>query len=178
MKIEYVHASKYGNGAKVAAEFKQQTALRGVTVDVHHIREVRPTELSAADLYLFSSPGRFGRPIGGMRRFLKKVKLPAGTRYALLTTEAAPRPDKKTGRLPSESELAKHQRVRSIMNEILQCMGLVKVAEDNLLVTGLKGPLEEGWQQKVQAFATRIPAGLPAERSAAATAVERHHAGV
>ncbi len=66
MKIEYLHASKYGNGAKVAAAFKQQMAVKGVVVDVHHIREVRPTELSPADLYLFSSPGRFGKPIGGM----------------------------------------------------------------------------------------------------------------
>jgi hypothetical protein len=46
-------------------------------------------------VYVFSSPGRIGKPIGGMRRFLKKVKLPAGTRYAILTTEAAPKPDKK-----------------------------------------------------------------------------------
>ncbi len=101
MKIEYLHASKYGNGAKVAAAFKQQMAVKGVVVDVHHIREVRPTELAPADLYLFSSPGRFGKPIGGMRRFQKKVKLPVGTRYAVLTTEAAPKPDKKTGRLPT-----------------------------------------------------------------------------
>ncbi len=47
-----------------------------------------------------------GKPIGGMRRFLKAVKLPVGTRYAILTTEAAPRPDKKTGRMPTEEELA------------------------------------------------------------------------
>jgi hypothetical protein len=58
MKIEYLHASKYGNGAAVAAEFKQLMAAKGVAVDVHHIRELRPTELSPADLYLFSSPGR------------------------------------------------------------------------------------------------------------------------
>jgi hypothetical protein len=156
MKIEYLHASKYGDGAEVAAEFKQQAALAGGVVEVHHIREVRPTELPPADVYLFSCPGRFGKPIRGMRRFLKNVKLPAGTRYALLTTEAAPKPDKKTGRLPTEDELAKHQRVRPIMNEILQGKGLVKVAEDKVLVTGVKGPLEEGWQQKVQAFATRL----------------------
>jgi menaquinone-dependent protoporphyrinogen IX oxidase len=171
MKIEYVHASKYGNGAKVAAEFKQRMALKGVVVDVHHIREVRPTELSPADLYLFSSPGRFGKPIGRMRRFLKKVKLPVGTRYAVLTTEAAPKPDKKTGRLPTEDELAKHQHVRPIMNEILQGKGLVRVAEDKVFVTRLKGPLEEGWQQKVQAFATRMPASPPAQCSAPTTAV-------
>lgn len=171
MKIEYLHASKYGNGAKVAAEFKQQMGLKGVVVDVRHIRDVRPTELSLADLYLFSSPGRFGKPVRGMRRFLKNVKLPAGTPYAVLTTEAAPKPDKRTGRLPTEDELARHERVRPIMNEILQRKGLVKVAEDKVLVIGLKGPLEEGWQQKVRAFATRIPASPPAQRLAATTAV-------
>ena len=64
MKIEYLHASKYGNGAKVAAEFQKQMATKGAEVDVHHIREVNATALPPADLYVFSSPGRFGRPIG------------------------------------------------------------------------------------------------------------------
>jgi hypothetical protein len=91
-----------------------------------------------------------GKPIGGMRRFLAKVRPPAGTRDAILTTEAAPQPDKKTGRMPSEEELAKWQRVRPIMNEILQRAGLVNVAEDKVLVTALKGPLEEGWQKRLR----------------------------
>ncbi len=171
MKIEYLHASKYGNGATVAAEFKKQMAAKGVMVAVHHIREVTPTDLSPADLYVFSSPGRIGKPIGGMRRFLKKLKLPAGTPYAILTTEAAPKPDKKTGRVPTEEELAKWQRVRPIMNEILQGKGLVNVAEDKILVTGLKGPLEDAWQTKVEALVTRIPASPDAQRSDAASAV-------
>ena len=171
MTIEYLHASRYGDGALVAAEFKEQMAAKGVAVDVHHIREVRPTELAAADLYLFSSPGRMGKPIGGMRRFLKKVQLPAGTRYAILTTEMAPKPNKKTGRMPTEEELAKWQRVRSIMNEILQGKGLINVAEDKVHVTGLKGPLEEGWQKRVESFATRILATPDAEGSVATAAV-------
>ena len=157
MKIEYFHASKYGNGAMVAEEFKKQMAGKGVTVNVHHIRDARPKEMPPADLYLFSSPGRMGKPIGGMRRFLKKTKLPSGTKYAILTTEGAPQPDKKTGRMPTEEELAKWQRIIPIMNEILQEKGLVKVAEGKILVTGLKGPLEEGWQKKVEAFASQIP---------------------
>ena len=157
MRIEYLHASKYGNGAMVAEEFDKQMAAKGVTVDVHHIREARPDRLPTADLYLFSSPGRMGKPIGGMRRFLKKLRLPAGTRYAILTTEMAPQPDKKTGRIPTEEEQARWQRVRPIMNELLQGAGLVKVAEDKVHVTGLKGPLEGGWQKKVAAFAARIP---------------------
>jgi flavodoxin len=157
MKIEYFHASKFGNGAMVAEEFEKQMTARGITVNVHHIRDAKPKEMPPADLYLFSSPGRMGKPIGRMRRFLKRVKLPSGTKYAILTTEGAPRPDKKTGRMPTEEELAKWQRVRPIMNEILQEKGLVKVAEDKILVTDLKGPLEEGWQKKVEAFVSLIP---------------------
>jgi hypothetical protein len=159
MRIEYLHASKYGNGAMVAEEFKRQMAAKGVTVNVRHIRDARPKELPPADLYLFSSPGRMGKPIGAMRRFLKRVDLPAGTRYAVLTTEAAPQPDKKSGRMPTEEEMARWQRIIPIMHELLQGNGLVSVAEGKVLVTGMKGPLEEGWQQKVEAFAARLPVG-------------------
>jgi menaquinone-dependent protoporphyrinogen IX oxidase len=169
MKIEYLHASRFGNGAAVASEFRREMARHGLAVEVHHIRDVRPSELPAADLYVFSSPGRFGKPIRSMRRFLKRVSLAAGTRYAVLTTEAAPKPDKKTGRMPTEEELARYQRVRPIMNELLGGDRLVKIAEDDIHVTGLKGPLEDGWQNKVQAFATRIVAGI-AERPAGSTA--------
>lgn len=156
MRIEYLHASKFGNGAKVAQEFRNLMAATGVTVNAHHIREAKPTDLPAADLYVFSSPGRLGRPIRGMRRFLAKVTLPPGTRYALLTTEMTPRPDQKTGRTPTEEELARTQRVRPLMNEILEGKGMIKVAEERILVTDIKGPLEEGWQQKVAEFASRL----------------------
>jgi menaquinone-dependent protoporphyrinogen IX oxidase len=145
MKIEYFHASKYGNGAAVAEEFKKHMAAKGGTVNVHHIREATPKELPPADLYLFSSPGRCGKPRWAMRRFLKKLQLPAGTKYAILTTE-----------MPTPEERAKWQRVIPVMSEILQEKGLVKVAEGKVIVTGLKGPLQEGWQQRVEAFASQI----------------------
>lgn len=164
-RIEYLHASKFGNGAMVAEEFAKQMAARGVSVVIRHIGEVRPTELAPADLYVFSSPGRFGKPIGSMRRFLKKVELPAGSRYAILTTALAPQPDKKTGRMPTEEELAKWQRVIPVMNELLQAKGLVKVAEEKVEVSGIKGPLEEGWQKKVEGFVARIPLMVESARN-------------
>ena len=87
--------------------------------------------------------------------------MPAGTRYAILTTELGPpKPDKNTGQMPTDEEIAKWQRVRPIMNELLQTTGLVNVAEDKVYVTGPKGPLENGWQDKVEAFAARIPLAL------------------
>ena len=156
MKIEYYHASKYGNGALVAEEFKKLMAAKGVIVNVHHIRDVHPKELASADLYVFSSPGRAGRPIGSMRRLLKKMQLEPGTKCAILTTEGASRPNKKTGKMPTEEEIARWERVRPIMNELLQKKGMKKVAEGNVFVTGLKGPLEEGWQKKVETFVAHI----------------------
>jgi menaquinone-dependent protoporphyrinogen IX oxidase len=155
MKIEYLHASKFGNGAMVAEEFSKQMAARAVTVDIHHISAVSPQELPPADLYLFSSPGRSGKPIRSMRRFLKKVRLPAGTKYAILTTEIAP--TQNTGWALSDRQMAKWQRIRPVMNEILQGKGLIEVAEDKVRVSGVEGPLEDGWQQKVAAFTARIP---------------------
>jgi menaquinone-dependent protoporphyrinogen IX oxidase len=157
MMITYLHASKFGNGAQVAEEFKEHLAARGVAVEVHHIREIDARHLPAADLYLFSSPGRMGKPIGSMRRFLKKADLPSGTKYALLTTEGAPRPDKKTGRMPTAEEIAKYEKVRPTMNDILRGKGLVEVAEDAVYVTGMRGPLEDGWRDKVDDFADHLP---------------------
>jgi multimeric flavodoxin WrbA len=160
MNIAYYHASKFGNGAMVAEEFKKIMASRGVTVSARHIRDANPMDLLKADLYVFSSPGRFGKPKGNARRFLRKVSLEPGTRYAILTTQGAPRPDPKTGRMPTQEEQDRWERVIPIMNELLEAKGLKKVAEGAVLVTGIKGPLEEGWQEKVAAFADLIMSSL------------------
>jgi multimeric flavodoxin WrbA len=163
MRIEYVHASKYGNGATVADEFKKEMAAKGVAVDVHHVHDMKPKDMPPADLYVFSSPGRMGRPIGEMRRFLKRLKVAEGTRYALLVTEMEPQPDKKTGQMPTPEEVARYQRVIPIMKDLLQKKGMVEVAETKVRVTGLKGPLEDGWEKKVESFTGKIPVTATAE---------------
>ena len=67
MNIAYYHASKFGNGAMVAEEFKKIMATRGITVSVQHIRDANPKDLPGADLYVFSSPGRMGKPKGSVQ---------------------------------------------------------------------------------------------------------------
>jgi len=155
MKIEYYHASKYGNGARVADEFKKQMELKGITVNIHHVKKSKPQDIPPADLYIFSSPGRFGKPIGDMQHFLKKVKVPQGTKYALIATELCPNPE-GVKRIPTEEEIGKCQHVLPIMNQLLQEKGLVKVAETKIFVTGLKGPLEKEWQNEVEVFSSQI----------------------
>ena len=82
--------------------------------------------------------------------------MPEGTRYALLTTEMAPRPDKRTGRMPTEEEICRFQHVRPKMHELLQARGLIPIGEEKVLVTDMQGPLEDGWEQKVAAYAALL----------------------
>ena len=36
------------------------------------------------------------------------------------------------------------------------------MAEEKVYVTGIKGPLEQGWREKVAAFATLVPLAVDA----------------
>jgi multimeric flavodoxin WrbA len=158
MKVELYHASKYGNGVKVAEEFKRLMTVKGNEVNVHHIKDVSVKALPSADLYIFGSPTHFGKATGGMVRFLKKITLPSGTRYAVFATFSAARPDKKTGKMPSEEELEKLRRTIPMIDEQLHAKGMKKVAEMKFFVDPetMKGPLEKGWQESVEAFVAQI----------------------
>jgi hypothetical protein len=50
------------------------------------------------------------------------------------------------------------------MNELLQNAGLIKVAEDKILVTEIRGPLEDGWKAKVQGSPSKCSRQLRACR--------------
>ena len=157
MKIEVYFESKYGNGKKVVEKLAEDLIAKGHAVGVHHISDVRPKEIPAADLYLFSSPTRIGKPVGSMRRFAKKVKVPTqGAKYALIATHGIAKPNKKTGLMPSPAELEKYRRTIPLMEEILNRKGMVKVADLQVYVLDLKGPLEEDWEGKVRAFAELV----------------------
>jgi len=157
MRIEIIYESKSGNGRQAMTRLGEILSSNGNEVKVHHVKEVKAKELPAADLYVFSSPTRIGKPIGSMRRFTKKAILPSGAKYALAATYGEATPNKKTGQMPTEEELRKYRRNIEIMDEGLRGKGS-KVAELRLFVKGMKGPLEDGWGSKVAAFAEEIQA--------------------
>jgi flavodoxin len=161
MRIDIYHASKYGNGAKVADELGKLMAAEGNEVSVHHIDELGPRDVPPADLYVFGSPTHFGKAPGNIMRFLRKANLPSGARYAVFATCSATVPDKRTGRMPTEEEMKKLRRAIPMMDEQLKAKGLVKVAETLLFVRPdtMKGPLVDGWQEKVEEFARLIGSG-------------------
>jgi hypothetical protein len=53
------------------------------------------------------------------------------------------------------------------MHELLGAKGLVGVGECVVYVTDVKGPLEDGWEEMVQTFATELLEKVPAGRFAA-----------
>jgi flavodoxin len=158
LKVEIFHASKFGNGAKVAEELRRLMEARGHQANVHHIDDSKPKEPPQADLYIFGSPTRFGGPIGSMKRFAKKIALPAGTRYAVFATHGDAVADKKTGKMPSEEELCVQRKTIPRLDEIFAEKGLVKVADGIFLVSPeeMKGHLRDGWQARAEEFATAI----------------------
>ena len=158
VRIELFHASRFGNGARVAEELRRLLVSQGHQVGVHHIDSARPKELPPADLYIFGSPTRSGGPIGSMRRFTKKAALPPGTRYAIFATHADEVPDRKTGRMPTDAELDLRRRTIPDLDEVLRGKGLVKVADKVFSVSPdtMRGPLKDGWQERAGEFASTI----------------------
>ena len=157
MDIVYLHASKFGNGTAVAAHVRDLLTARGATVHVHHIADISPQHPPEADLYVFSAPGRIGKPLGAMRRFLKRLALPAETPYAVLTTEMAPRPDRETGAVPSDEVAERTNRVLPLLITALDAKGFSRVAAGRVYVSGLTGPLEPAWREKAARFAEALP---------------------
>jgi hypothetical protein len=158
MRIELYHGSKYGNGARVAEEFKRLMAVNGVDVAVHHIKDSDPHKVPPADLYVFGSPTHFGKAPGNVLRFIGKFDVRSGTRYALIATCSSVRPDKKTGLMPPREEVDKNRRTIPMMDEELRTKGLVKVAEMTAFVNpdAMKGPLENGWKAIVEEFSNKV----------------------
>jgi len=158
MKIEIFHASKYGNGTKVAEELRILLGAKGHEVKVHHIDDAKPKELPSADMYIFGSPTRFGGPIGEMKRFLKKAELPSGTKYAIFATHSQVLPNKRTGIMPTQDEIYQMRKTIPALDEILKEKGMVKVADKIFEVSAdeMKGHLLDGWKEGVGAFVAQI----------------------
>lgn len=157
VRVEIYHASKYGNGEKVVAYLQGLLVVKGHEANHRHIRDAKPKELPSADLYVFCAPTRLGKPIGKMRRFLKKARLPEGAKYALIATHGEPVPDKKTGNMPSAEEMEKFQQNLPAMEAILKDKGAVKVADLKVYVKNtMKGPLADGWEKVVEGFAAKL----------------------
>ena len=140
MKVNIVYQSKYGNGKVCVDHLTEALKGQGNEVHVFSVLESDPRSLPEADLYVFSCPTHARSIPGKTKKFIKRAPvLGEGTRYTALTTYAS-----KTFVLEQMDKLAGKK-------------GWVKATDGlSLVVTSAKGPLEEGYQQKLDDFAARI----------------------
>ena len=141
MKICIAYDSKYGNGKKCAEYVQNAMIKKGHDAQAFYIRETKPKALPQADLYIFSAPTHIGGPPWKMKSFLKKLNVKTrNAKYSLITTYM----DETTKVLPK-------------MTALLQPHGLVKAADGIMIkVTGMKGPLEEGYTKKLDRFVDAV----------------------
>jgi flavodoxin len=141
MKVCIAYESRFGNGKKLVEHMQRTISKKGHDVEIYSIRETKPDSLPNVDVYIFSSPTQIGGPPGKMKKFLKKLKInQEGARYALMETYM----------YPESKTLQK-------MEEILQSKGMTKISDEvSIKVNGMKGPLEEGYEEKLEEFIKKI----------------------
>jgi flavorubredoxin len=145
-KISISYLSKYGNNKTAMEHLGTLMKAKGHDVQLFDVRETGPEQVPPADLYVFSAPTHIGGLPGKMNKFMKKFPHKSG-RYALSVTHMVEKsgPEKNSG------------KVLIIMADDLKEIGLTKAVDPlSLTVTGMKGPLEDGWQNKVEAFSGTI----------------------
>jgi menaquinone-dependent protoporphyrinogen IX oxidase len=141
MKVQIFYESKFGNGKKCVDYLGNVLSEKGHEISKNSIREVKPDSIPRCDLYIFSSPTRMGNAHGKMKKFLKKMNIPGeGKKYALIATYADP----ETKTLTTMEELAKSK-------------GLTKATDGiKIKVNGMKGPLEDSYEEKLDEFASKM----------------------
>jgi len=148
MNISIIYESKYGNGTQAMTYLWKSLKKKGYAVQLLSIHEIKPRMLPQSDLYIFSAPNAFGKIVRSMRKFLEKIEIQnPSARYILFNTCLNP--------------MSKQDRGLEQMEEILKEKSITKLSEGlKLKVMAMKGPLEPGYEKKLDEMAEMIQSSL------------------
>jgi flavodoxin len=141
MKIFIFYESRFGNGKLLAERLSKILNDKGAEAEAYSIREINLKNIGIADFYVFSSPMRmFMFPLR-MRSFIGGFKPPKkGIGYALMTTYIDPR-----------------VKALTAMKNLLDKKDMIKISMDfKVKVLDIKGPLESGYENGLEEFASEI----------------------
>jgi len=140
MTISIIYHTHFGNNALVAGKLSDILESKGHGVSVHPVSEAKPSEIPASDLYIIGSPTQIGTLPMRVSRFLKRMKISAGSRYAVYTTYAEP-----------------GSGASGMIIAAMETHGAESAAEPLMLaVKDMKGPLEDEWESKVTKWSENL----------------------
>ncbi len=149
MKAVIVYQTTHGNNREIARHLGRALRAIGHEAECHNVHDILPEEAKGADLYIFSSPTHIGRPPRKIRSFLKSLaRVQRDGDYALVATRM---PDGKDDRPLRTTEMMK----RALSKGQLRHRGSLEIG-----CMGLSGPLEEGWEKKLESFLASVLAGI------------------
>lgn len=148
MNISIIYESKYGNGKQAMTYLGNLLKNKGYTVQMMSIHEIKPHILPESDLYIFSAPNAFGKIVRSMRKFLEKIEIKnSSAQYIIVNTCLNPTSNQDKG--------------LEQMEEILQTKNISRLSDGvKLKVIAIKGPLEVGYEKKLDTLAERIQSSL------------------
>ncbi|PNX52325.1 MAG: hypothetical protein BV458_10175 [Thermoplasmata archaeon M9B2D] len=148
MNISIIYESKYGNGKQAMTYLEKILRNKGFSTQLLSIHDIKPHMLPESDLYIFSAPNAFGKIVRSMRKFLEKMQMKnSAAQYLLINTCLNPMSDQDKG--------------LEQMEGILQTKNLIKLSDGlKLKVMAMKGPLESGYEHKLDALAETIQSSL------------------
>lgn len=144
MNISIIYESKYGNGKKAMTYLETSLSKKGYSVQLMSVHEIKPKSIPEVDLYIFSAPNRMGKIIRSMRKFLEKIEIKnPKAQYIVVNTCLNPSSSQDKG--------------LEQMEEILRKKNISKLSEGlKLKVMAMKGPLESGYEKKIDELVLKI----------------------
>jgi flavorubredoxin len=144
MNVSIIYESKHGNGKQAMTYLENILRKKGYSVQLMSIHEIKPHSLPESNLYIFSAPNAFGKIVRSMRKFLEKIEIKNSYAHYILVN---------TCLNPSSSQ----DKGLEQMEEILSKKNISKLSEGlKLKVMAIKGPLETGYEKKLDEFAQTI----------------------
>jgi len=144
MNISIIYESKYGNGKEAMTYLDTILKNKRYSVQLMSIHDIKPQLIPESDLYIFSAPNAFGKIVRSMRKFLEKIEIKnSSAQYILVNTCLNPASSQDKG--------------LEQMDEILSKKKISKLSDGlKLRVMTMKGPLESGYEKKLEDLALKI----------------------
>jgi len=140
MNICIIYETRFGNNSKIADRLMQILGNLGHNAARHLVSESEPEVIPEADLYIIGSPTQIGTLPLRIDRFLRNLELPDESRFAVFTTGVG-----------STSDTA--EKIASIL---INRGGEETAGPLRLGVKDLRGPLEEGWETKLEKWSSAL----------------------